>query len=57
MLLDTSVQFPDHSLDVALDDDVWLSRVCSQDVDRKQAFFGMSLANNCIMLMLIYECR
>jgi len=23
---DTSVQFPDHSLDVALDDDEWLGR-------------------------------
>lgn len=40
---DTSVQFPDHSLDVALDDNEWLSRACNQDVDRKQAFFGMYL--------------
>jgi hypothetical protein len=34
---DTSVEFPDAS--VAADE--WLSRVNSQEVDRKQAFFGM----------------
>jgi len=32
---DTSVQFPDQSVV-----DEWLSRVSSQQVDRKQAFFG-----------------